>query len=107
MQNIDINQAKHRLPELVEQTITGKEIILTKGGRPIAKIVGIHKQKKQRHFGIDILPIELNHLAGLINLPFHHRDPFDRLIITQSITEEVPVITSDDAFRSYPVSIIR
>jgi prevent-host-death family protein len=51
MQNIDINQAKHRLPELVEQTITGNEIILTKDGRPVAKIVGIPKPKKQRHFG--------------------------------------------------------
>lgn len=51
MQNIDINQAKLRLPELVEKTISGNEIIITKGGQPIAKIVGIPKPKKQRQFG--------------------------------------------------------
>jgi len=51
MQNIDINQAKKSLPELIEKTISGNEIIITKGGQPIAKIVGISKQKKQRQFG--------------------------------------------------------
>jgi len=51
MQNVDINIAKKRLPELIEKTISGDEIIITKGGQPIAKIVGISKQKKQRQFG--------------------------------------------------------
>ncbi|MBE9530139.1 MAG: type II toxin-antitoxin system Phd/YefM family antitoxin [Proteobacteria bacterium] len=51
MQNIDINQAKKRLPELVEKTISGDEIIITKGGQPIAKLVGIPKREKQRQFG--------------------------------------------------------
>ncbi len=50
MQSIDINQAKQHLSELVEKTISGNEIILTKGGQPVAKIVGIPK-KKQRLFG--------------------------------------------------------
>ena len=50
MQNIDINQAKKRLPELVEKTISGDEIIITKGGQPIAKLVGIPKREKQRQF---------------------------------------------------------
>ena len=51
MQNVDINQAKKRLPELVQKTISGDEIIITKGGQPIAKLVGIPKQEKQRQFG--------------------------------------------------------
>lgn len=51
MQNVDIKIAKKRLPELIEKTISGDEIIITKGGRPIAKIVGISKRKKQRQFG--------------------------------------------------------
>ncbi len=51
MQNIDINQAKKQLPELVEKTISGGVIIITKGGQPVAKIVGISKPKKQRQFG--------------------------------------------------------
>lgn len=55
---------------------------------------------------VDILPIELNHLSSVIKLPFHHRDPFDRLIIAQSITEDLPVISSDKAFQMYPIDVI-
>jgi PIN domain nuclease of toxin-antitoxin system len=39
----------------------------------------------------------------LINLPFHHRDPFDRLLIAQSIREQLAIISKDQAFDSYPV----
>lgn len=51
MQNIDINQAKKRLSELVEKTIRGDEIIITKAGQPIAKLIGIPKRDKKRQFG--------------------------------------------------------
>ena len=51
MQNVDISQAKQHLSELVEKTICGAEIIITKGGQPVAKIVGIPKRRKQRKFG--------------------------------------------------------
>ena len=55
---------------------------------------------------INILPIELNHLSQIIELPFHHRDPFDRLIIAQGMIEELPVISSDASFRMYPIEVI-
>jgi PIN domain nuclease of toxin-antitoxin system len=55
---------------------------------------------------ITVLPIELSHLTNIIDLPFHHRDPFDRLIIAQALTEELPVITSDALFSYYPVNLI-
>ncbi len=55
---------------------------------------------------IQILPIKLPHLSSFINLPFHHRDPFDRLIIAQSMAEELPVITSDTTFQKYPINVI-
>lgn len=51
MQNVDISQAKQHLSELVEKTIRGGEIIITKAGQPVAKIVGIPKRRKQRQFG--------------------------------------------------------
>ena len=56
--------------------------------------------------GIDILQINLNHLSEMMKLPFHHRDPFDRLIIAQGISEKIPVITCDYAFKAYPIEII-
>jgi len=55
---------------------------------------------------ITILPIELSHLSEIIELPFHHRDPFDRLIIVQGIREKLPVISNDTSFRMYPVEVI-
>lgn len=48
-----------------------------------------------------ILPIGINHAAVLASLPMHHRDPFDRMIIAQSIAEKIPVISSDAQFDSY------
>lgn len=52
------------------------------------------------------LPIEPAHLARLVDLPFHHRDPFDRLILAQALAETVPVLTRDRAFEAYPVDVI-
>lgn len=51
MINIDINQAKQHFPELIEKTISNGEVIITRGGQPIAKLVAIAKPKKERKFG--------------------------------------------------------
>lgn len=50
-----------------------------------------------------ILPIELNHLAKISTLPFHHKDPFDRLLIAQAETERIPILSRDIAFDKYNV----
>lgn len=55
---------------------------------------------------IDQLPIELAHLAKRIDLPLHHRDPFDRLIIAQAMVEGLPIISRDAEFQSYSIEII-
>jgi PIN domain nuclease of toxin-antitoxin system len=52
----------------------------------------------------EILPILIEHTAILTDLPFHHKDPFDRLIIAQSIFENIPVISADRTFNNYPVT---
>ena len=54
--------------------------------------------------GFTILPIEPRHTAELVTLPYHHRDPFDRLIIAQAIVDEISVVSNDAQFDSYPVS---
>lgn len=56
--------------------------------------------------GIPTLPIQTAHLQCLLSLPFHHRDPFDRLIIAQAIAEEMTLVSSDVAFSAYPVSLL-
>ena len=50
------------------------------------------------------LPIEPRHAARVATLPFHHRDPFDRLLAAQSLTENVPLLSGDDIFDRYGVS---
>lgn len=52
---------------------------------------------------IKILNIESVHLYSLEKMPFHHRDPFDRLIISQAIYENMSVISFDQNFDSYPI----
>lgn len=54
--------------------------------------------------GFVVLPIELKHTAVLTTLPFHHRDPFDRLIIAQAMVEGIAVVSGDAALDAYPVT---
>jgi PIN domain nuclease of toxin-antitoxin system len=56
--------------------------------------------------GIEILTIEFEHFEYIITLPFHHKDPFDRIIIAQSIIEKMPLISLDGCFKDYPVDLI-
>lgn len=52
---------------------------------------------------IEIIEIEMSHILKHVNIPLHHRDPFDRLIISQAMVEELPVISSDDKFSLYDI----
>ncbi|MDR3275625.1 MAG: type II toxin-antitoxin system VapC family toxin [Treponema sp.] len=53
--------------------------------------------------GFDVLPTGTEHLITLSTLALTHRDPFDRIIIAQAISADIPVISSDDVFAMYPV----
>ena len=53
-----------------------------------------------------VLPISFAHLRALDGLPRHHRDPFDRLLIAQALTEGVPIATSDRRFVAYGVQVV-
>jgi len=50
-----------------------------------------------------ILPITIAHAATVTTLPFHHRDPFDRLLIAQALTEKIAIVSADRVFDSYSV----
>jgi len=52
------------------------------------------------------LPLRLAHAALAGRLPFHHRDPFDRLLIAQAQLESLTVVTRDDHFARYGLSIL-
>lgn len=56
--------------------------------------------------GIDILSITISHLNKVNTLKFVHRDPFDRLIIAQSLVENIPLISKDIEFKAYGVDLV-
>lgn len=51
----------------------------------------------------EILPILPAHTVGVSHLSFHHRDPFDRVLIAQSLVENIPIISRDGVFDDYAV----
>jgi PIN domain nuclease of toxin-antitoxin system len=56
--------------------------------------------------GLRVLAVDWSHAAAVERLPFHHRDPFDRLIIAQALTARLSVVTSDPAFTRYGVPVV-
>ncbi len=55
---------------------------------------------------IVLLPVAFSHLLQLRKLPHHHKDPFDRLMIAQAITEDLAIISKDQHFKSYSINVI-
>ncbi len=53
--------------------------------------------------GFELLPVTFQHTRQLLTLPMHHRDPFDRLLIAQSMTEDLLFITADANIHHYDV----
>jgi PIN domain nuclease of toxin-antitoxin system len=56
--------------------------------------------------GFDLLPVTAAHGWRVKHIPFHHRDPFDRMLIAQAQLEELPILTADGAFAGYDVVVV-
>jgi PIN domain nuclease of toxin-antitoxin system len=56
------------------------------------------------HYLFQVLPILPTHTARLIGLPFHHRDPFDRLLVAQALIEGIPIISNDTNLDAYGIT---
>jgi PIN domain nuclease of toxin-antitoxin system len=56
--------------------------------------------------GVRILPVTLDHVLRIESLPLYHRDPFDRMLVAQSIEEGWPIVTADPHFKSYPAHVL-
>lgn len=55
--------------------------------------------------GFGWLPVTAEHAWAVRDLPLHHRDPFDRLLVAQSVLERTPIITADPSFGAYGVDV--
>ena len=70
--------------------------------RPIEELIKTQQQTN----GLQVLPVELAHVLNLNNLPSHHKDPFDRLLIAQANIEGATLVSVDPAFASYSVQVL-
>jgi PIN domain nuclease of toxin-antitoxin system len=70
--------------------------------RPIEAFVS--DQLRANNF--KLLNIELRHMAKIERLPFHHRDPFDRLLISQAITDKLTLVAAESVFTDYGVKLL-
>jgi len=68
-------------------------------GHPLKDLIS----KQQDTNNLQILSISLSHVLALENLPAHHRDPFDRLLIAQAIEENLRLVSKDRVFSHYSV----
>ena len=59
--------------------------------------------REMRRNGIQWLDLRREHLLGIVDLPFHHRDPFDRLLIAQAVRERLVMVSADGQFSVYGV----
>lgn len=108
-----------RLSRRAQRTFTGPNelwlsvaslweiLIKVKTGKlPLPQPSGPYLVKKLGENRIEVLPIKLDHVLRIETLAVHHRDPFDRILVAQSIEEKLPLITADPIFERYPVELI-
>ena len=63
-------------------------------------------QKEMKNNSIQWLPVEINHCVKIGELPFLHRDPFDRMLIAQAMSENLSILTRDSRFSDYEINCI-
>ncbi len=76
------------------------------GKLPLPEPPASYVTSRMESQGILTLNITRAHALEVFNLPAHHRDPFDRMLIAQSRVEKFPVLTADPLFKVYEVEII-
>jgi PIN domain nuclease of toxin-antitoxin system len=69
---------------------------------PLAEVIASQQQTNE----IQVLPVALGHVLALQDLPAHHKDPFDRLLIAQANVEEAVLVSHDPVFAHYPVKVL-
>jgi PIN domain nuclease of toxin-antitoxin system len=69
---------------------------------PLADVVG----RIAREHGVTPLAISEAHVVRVATLPWHHRDPFDRLLVAQALENDLPLLTDDPSFERYGVRVL-
>ena len=83
--------------------------VLTKvrmGKLPLPGPAGAYIKLHLARNNMQALPLLMTHVLRLENLPLHHRDPFDRILIAQSIEEGIPILTADPLLKPYAAAVM-
>ena len=94
--------------ERLVSAVTSWEIAIKWGlGRlPLPEPPGRWMPGRMRAIGATAVPVEHAHALAVADLPSHHRDPFDRLLVAQAQVLDVPLLSADPAFRRYDVELL-
>ena len=83
------------------------EIAIKGGGRvEIPEPTAAFVTQQVRANGFEVLPIHLRHALAVASLPGHHRDPFDRMLVAQSIQEGLKLVSGDAQIALYDVEVV-
>ncbi len=81
------------------------EIVLKKRKKKLDLSMDMKVSVQKSKFSV--LPIEIDHVFGIDILPLHHKDPFDRILISQAIVEKLTLITTDDKIVKYNLPMLK
>ena len=56
--------------------------------------------------GFSLLDLRFDHVVRVVDLPLHHGDPFDRLLVAQALADDLTVVSADRTFRKYEVGVL-
>lgn len=87
--------------DIVVSIVSLWEIAIKRGTGKLRFLEDFETVMTEEEFSL--LPVSYTHLRALDQLPQHHRDPFDRLLIAQSLAESLPIASNDRAFALYDV----
>jgi PIN domain nuclease of toxin-antitoxin system len=115
-----LNDAQHRVREQVMTVIANPDndlffsltsiwemqIKIQLGKLELSDALPDILKTQQVENNLQVLTIDLNHIWSLANLPYHHRDPFDRLLVAQAQTEGMTLVSADGIFEMYDVDLL-
>ena len=103
------SEALHnRSNTVLVSAVTSWEIAIkySLGRLPLPEPPGVFIPSRIRRDGFEPLVVTHEHALGVERLPLIHRDPFDRLLISQALSEDAVLVTDDKAIRRYDVAVL-
>jgi PIN domain nuclease of toxin-antitoxin system len=80
-------------------------IKISLGKLRLAGKLDVFLREQLRRNAFSLLELELRHIVRVAELPFHHRDPFDRLLAAQALEDQLVLVSGDRVFRTYGVTV--